>query len=380
MKGKLILLCIFVALASYGVHISLRPSIIDAVPYLPIDPLPRLEGLFSANQGLQGAEILFRDQIRGPESMYFDEKGDLYTGLVDGRIVKLNLKDKTVTTFAYTGNYSKECGSFELEPECGRPLGITYHTEQGVFYVADAYKGLLQVDREGKVTTVVSSFEGKPVTFINDVAIASDGMVYFDESSRFQRRNFFYDFLEGKAHGRIYSYNPKTKKIALLLQGLYFPNGIQLSPDEEFLLISESTKSRITRFYIKGEKKGQKDIFTSNFPAISDNIRYDSHNKVYWVGTGTKRAAPFSLIDFVAPFPSLRGFLAKTIPISVYLNFMPKYGIIFALNEKGDVVKTLQDPSGAVCMISEVEYHDGYLYLGSFINPFIARVKIESTN
>jgi sugar lactone lactonase YvrE len=40
-------------------------------------------------------------------------------------------------------------------------------------------------------------------------------------------------------------YDPKTKKSTVLMQGIRFANGVQLSKDESFLLVAESAESRI---------------------------------------------------------------------------------------------------------------------------------------
>ena len=44
--------------------------------------------------------------------------------------------------------------------------------------------------------------DGRDFQFLNDLDIASDGMIYFTDSSRFNRREFPRDLLEGRAHGR----------------------------------------------------------------------------------------------------------------------------------------------------------------------------------
>ena len=47
------------------------------------------------------------------------------------------------------------------------------------------------------------------------------------------------------------------------------------------------------------------------------------------------------------------------------------------INEEGFVVKTLHDDTGKiVTKISEAYEYEGELYLGSYIAPFMARVKI----
>jgi len=46
---------------------------------------------------------------------------------------------------------------------------------------------------------------------------------------------------------RLIRTDPKTKKSEVLLNGLHFANGVQLSKDEEFVIVSESVRSRVMK-------------------------------------------------------------------------------------------------------------------------------------
>jgi len=70
-------------------------------------------------------------------------------------------------------------------------------------------------------------------------------------------------------------YDPTTKKTTVLLKGLHFANGVQLSQNEDFVIVAESCQSRLVRYYLKGNKKGQSDLFIDGLPGLPDNIRSD---------------------------------------------------------------------------------------------------------
>jgi len=57
-------------------------------------------------------------------------------------------------------------------------------------------------------------------------------------------RNHFLILLEGEATGRLLRYDPTTKDTHVVLDGLAFPNGVQLSRDQSFLLFTETTNCR----------------------------------------------------------------------------------------------------------------------------------------
>ena len=47
---------------------------------------------------------------------------------------------------------------------------------------------------------------------------------------------------------RLFSYDPVTKKTELLVTDMYATNGIQLSPNEDFLLVTESIRCNVRRY------------------------------------------------------------------------------------------------------------------------------------
>jgi hypothetical protein len=57
-------------------------------------------------------------------------------------------------------------------------------------------------------------------------------------------RDHFFILLEGEATGRLLRYDPSTKTTFVILEGLAFPNGVQLSRDQSFMLFTETTNCR----------------------------------------------------------------------------------------------------------------------------------------
>ena len=64
-------------------------------------------------------------------------------------------------------------------------------------------------------------------------------------------------------------YDPSTGKTDMLLDGLYFANGVALSADEDYILVNETSRYRITRYWLKGDKAGSSEIFADNPPWAS---------------------------------------------------------------------------------------------------------------
>lgn len=84
--------------------------------------------------------------------------------------------------------------------------------------------------------------EGLKFKITDDVVVAEDGMIYFtDASHKYSLHEFEKDILEGRPYGRLISFDPVSKRTKVLLRDLYFPNGIALSPHQDYLVFCETS-------------------------------------------------------------------------------------------------------------------------------------------
>ena len=73
------------------------------------------------------------------------------------------------------------------------------------------------------------------------MAVANDGSIYFtDASSKYDLSQFIFDILEGNPYGRLLKYNPATNKTSVLADRLYFPNGVVVSPYQDYIVFCET--------------------------------------------------------------------------------------------------------------------------------------------
>ncbi|AOE84384.1 SMP-30/gluconolactonase/LRE family protein [Pseudomonas sp. TCU-HL1] len=353
MKKLLGLLALLIA--AVAVYLAITPS--------PIDPLawdapkaPTMTGVLEPNDTLMKAELIAQGQVQGPEDTAVDAQGRLYAGLHDGRIVRIG-ENGQVETFVETG---------------GRPLGMDFDAA-GNLIVGDAYKGLLRIDPQGQISVLAAEAEGGPFRFTNDLDIAQDGRIYFtDASSKFEQPDYLLDLLEARPHGRLMRFDPVTGKTEVLLKDLYFANGVALSANEDFVLVNETYRYRITRYWLSGEKAGTHDVFIDNLPGLPDNLQGD-HQGTFWVALPTPRKAD---ADFLHTQPWLKAQLAK-LPRMFWPKPVP-YGLALQLNEKGEIIHSLHDTSGThLRMVTSVKPAGDYLYLGSLDNDRIGKLKIR---
>jgi sugar lactone lactonase YvrE len=330
------------------------PAPIDPVAYSP-DKAPEMTGVMSSNISLLNAELLALGKIQGPEEVAVDSQGLIYAGTRDGKIIRL-LPNGRLVTFADTQ---------------GRPLGIQFDKKNNLI-VCDAYKGLLSIDPEGKITVLTTSAADVPFKLTDALDISSDGTIYFtDASYKYDQKNYLYDLLETRPYGRFLAYNPSTGHTKVLLKELYFANGVALSRQEDYALINETYRYRIIRYWLKGPRAGSHEIFIDNLPGFPDNISSDRKG-TFWVALFTVRN---KVMDALHPLPFFKAQLSKLPKV-----FWPKpkpYGLVLALDERGKITQSLHEATGKhLREITSAREYDGYLYLGSLTNDRIGKYKL----
>lgn len=68
-----------------------------------------------------------------------------------------------------------------------------------------------------------------------------------------------------------------------MLDGLYFANGVAVSPDQSFVLVAEMVRYRVRRYWLDGLERGTVDTFVENLPGFPDNIRSNGKG-TFWIG------------------------------------------------------------------------------------------------
>ena len=332
------------------------PTPIDAVAYEPPEP-PGLTGPYEPNQLLDRASILGRGLVEGPEDVDVDSQGRAVGATADGRIVRVHPNGQ-VETLAETG---------------GRPLGLHWDAK-GNLIICDAFKGLLSLSPSGELKTLVTEVDGIPLGFTDDLDIAQDGSIYFSDASvKYDQRHYRLDMYEARPWGRLIRFNPATGKATTLTEDLYFANGVALSKDESFLLVAETYRYRIIRYWLKGPRAGKQDVFIDNLPGFPDGVSSSGRN-TFWVALATTRN---TRLDAMHPYPLLKNLIAK---LPAHWQPQPRMvGLVLELDEQGTVIRALQDANGDhYPFITSVQERNGELYLGSLYTSGIGTLPLKS--
>ena len=340
----LLYMIIAVFIFSVGSVLFLHAPDVEPAPYAP-PVAPKMEGALRENSALNSVKLLAKGKLNGPEDIAVDSDGTIYTGLEDGRIVKIS-SEGDVKSFAETG---------------GRPLGLQWGP-RGDLIVADGGRGLLSVNPKGEVTVLVPRAETVPLELADDLDVSSSGLIYFSDATGPEvEMDYYQDLMIHRPYGRLLRFDYYTDELEVLLTGLYFANGVALSPDEDYVLVSEMSEYRITRLWLKGPRKGKSEVFADNLPGFPDGISGDGNGN-YWVALVSPRM--WFVDNIVLPNLWLRKLLMH-FPKWTRLSGS-SYGLIIQLNSEGEIVESLHDPSGkSLSGITNVVERDGKLYIGT---------------
>jgi sugar lactone lactonase YvrE len=349
-----VLRVVFALFLLLAVGLVLLPSPVKPEAWSP-PPAPPLVGPLAPNEVLRDAALLAEGAVRGPEDLAFDAVGRVYAATADGKVVRLGANG-AVEDYAATG---------------GRPLGLRFDAG-GSLVVCDLVKGLLAIDPARRVTVLATEADGVPFAFINNVDIASDGAIYFsDATSKFRGQDYRFDLLEARPHGRLLRYDPSARKTSVVLPDLYFANGVALSRNEDFLVVSETYRYRLRRYWLKGPKAGTSDVLADDLPGFPDNVDGNRHGS-FWVAMFTVRNA---VADALHPRPWAKSMLAK-LPLA----WWPKaeqYGLVLEVGEDGRILRSFHDPGGRrVHQITTARESSGQLYLGTLEQSWIGRLAL----
>jgi sugar lactone lactonase YvrE len=354
-KGRRFVLLLTAVIAAILLYVLLWPVPISPQAGTP-PAAPTLTGPYQQNSLLVGTERLSVGEGFAPEDVAVASDGRIYTGLDDGRIMRLQADGTRPEVFANTN---------------GRPLGLKFEST-GNLIVADANKGLLSIAPDASITVLTTESDGIPFRCTNDLDIAADGTIYFtDASDKFPLSNYKADLLEHGGNGRFLAYQPATKTTRTILRHLNFANGVAVSPDQSSVLVVETAAYRVHRFWLSGPRQGKAEIFIDKLPGFPDGISSNGRDG-FWLALVTPRDSTF---DKLLPHPFLRKVVMR---LPRFLQPAPKrYGFVVGLDVYGEVTVNLQDGSPrCYAQIANAVEHDGSLYFGSIGESAVGRYRL----
>jgi sugar lactone lactonase YvrE len=222
----------------------------------PVDPLPPLPEVDITVIAVPG---------NAPEDVVVDAGGQIWTGVDDGRIVRIS-PDGEPAVVANTG---------------GRPLGM-HVARDGRLLICDSHQGLLALDPDsGKLDVLVEAVAGRKLQFCSNVTETSGGTIYFSEStSAFPYEYYKGAALEARGRGSLFRLDTDGA-VTTLVEGLYFANGVTLTADESAVVFAETMGRRLSKYWLTGPQSGSVTPLVRNLPGYPDNISTGRDGRIW---------------------------------------------------------------------------------------------------
>lgn len=396
----------------FSIYLVIFVAAVILIPNLPpytkftsieLTPTQPRVGPLAPNGDLNNAEHKYKGKLVGPEAFQV-LNGELYTSLATGEIVKISPGGHVT----FVTKIGQPCTGHTKDHICGRPLGFEIDDSGKNLYVADPYYGIWKVDlKTDKKQLLVSprvEIGKRTPKIINTLTLDKNGDFYWsDSSSDFVLKDGAYSGLADPS-GRLFHYSAAKNASKVLLDQLWFPNGLALSPNSEFLVIAESFKNRLLKYYVSGPNKGKTEVFIDGLPGTPDNVRVLPDGSGILVGLYVVFDDEHPLLtNSMSRTPVVRKFLARLhrlieIPFE-YLNSIyphvvfedivynighfksvaglapPMCGLLQA-DWNGNIVATYINTDKSLNTISEGIVHNGKLYIGSPHQDFLGVVPV----
>ena len=327
-----------------------RKPPIDPVRWTPppVDPLPDFPSADLTVVSVPGD---------APEDVVVDGDGQIWTGLIDGKIVRIPPDGGTPVVVAEIDN---------------RPLGL-HVASDGRLLVCSSPGGLLAVDpATGAVETLVSEVDGRALQFCSNVTELADGTIYFTEStSAFTYANFMGAIFEARNRGSVFR-RDRNGTVLTVVPGLYFANGITPTADGSALVFAETQARRLSKFWLTGDKAGTVTPLAINLPGNPDNLSTGADGRIWCALVSATNAAAEWLPR--TP-PALRKLLWR-LPDRLQPKIKPIVWAVAFDPDTGNAVAGVRTEHAGFGMVTGLVEADGKLWMGSIGFPGVAHCAI----
>ncbi|OBA78850.1 strictosidine synthase [Mycobacterium sp. 1164966.3] len=317
----------------------------------PIDPLPDMPAPSITVVPLPG---------NGPEDIVFDAAGHVWTGLEDGRIVRIPLDGGEPAVIADTG---------------GRPLGL-HIARDGRVLICDSHRGLLGLDQTTSALEVlVESVAGRRLTFCSNVTETPDGTVYFTESTcDFTFEHYTAAVVEARGRGALFRLDANGV-VTTLVDGLYFANGVTPTADGSALVFAETQARRLSKYWLTGPRAGSVTPLAVNLPGMPDNLSTGADGRIWTAMVAEANAA----LEWMLPRAPIIRKLLWRLPERLQPQIKPEVWAVAFDADSGVPVaglRTKHSDFGAVTGLVEA---GGKLWMGTINFPSVAHVDLAAT-
>ena len=173
--------------------------------------------------------------------------------------------------------WTEEDGATVFHKPSGKANGLVEDLSGRLLLAQHENRSLSRLESDGTVTAVVTHYNGKRLNSPNDIAVKSDGSIYFTDPP--------YGISESEKEldvNGVYVLPPGSTNPILVVDDLDRPNGLGFSPDESRLYVCDTNASRVFVYDVDSDgmlSNGREFVELSN--GNPDGMTLDQHGNVY---------------------------------------------------------------------------------------------------
>jgi gluconolactonase len=186
--------------------------------------------------------------------------------------------------------WSEKDGVTTFRKPCNKSNGLAWDSQGRLLACEHASSSVTRTEADGKITVLASRYDGKELNSPNDLAVKSDGAIYFSDPT-YGRMEHYGLPREPELYFRgVYRLSPDGKTLALLADDFGQPNGVCFSLDEKTLFVSDTDRQHIRAFDVKSDGTVTNNRIWAqtlgDAPGAPDGLKVDSAGNLYSCGPG----------------------------------------------------------------------------------------------
>lgn len=161
--------------------------------------------------------------------------------------------------------------------------GIAVDAEGRIVYCEHSSRSVTRQEKDGSVKPLATTWNGKKLNSPNDLAIKSDGAIYFTDPDYGVPK----DQKKEQEKNNVYRLDPKSGEVKVVVDDCVKPNGIAFSPDEKRVYVADSGTPKHIRVFDVGADGmlSNGKVFCALDKGAPDGIRCDADGRV-WSSSG----------------------------------------------------------------------------------------------
>jgi sugar lactone lactonase YvrE len=160
------------------------------------------------------------------------------------------------------------------------PFSIDWLPDGRLLIVSASERRLLRREPDGSLATYVD-LAGLSQYPWNEIVVDGRGNVYLN--------NIGFDFPEGEVAPGIVALVTPDGSVRQVADGVEFPNGMAVTPDNATLILAESYGNRLTAFDIAADGSLANRRVWANLDGFPDGICLDAENAIWYADVPNKR-------------------------------------------------------------------------------------------